>query len=64
VSRGPLRGPSGPDYFLVGTLHFDDMAAINRAFASPEGKACAADREVFAPNPEDFLMLLFDSEAA
>lgn len=64
VSRGPLRGPSAAEYFLVGALHFDDLAAIDRAFASPEGKACAADREILAPNREDFLMLLFDSEEA
>jgi uncharacterized protein (TIGR02118 family) len=63
VSRGPLRGPSGADYYLVGTLHFDDLAAIDRAFASPEGNACAADRRIFAPDDADFLMLLFDNEA-
>jgi len=33
---------------IVATLHFDDMAAITEAFASPEGRAAAADRRVLA----------------
>ena len=62
VSRGPVKSLSAnPSPYLVGTLYFDDMAAINKAFASPEGQACAADRKIFAPNESDFQMYLFDN---
>jgi uncharacterized protein (TIGR02118 family) len=62
VSRGPIKSlSSNPSPHLVGTLYFEDMAAINTAFASPEGQACAADRRIFAPNADDFQMYLFDS---
>jgi hypothetical protein len=44
----------------VATLHFDDLAAIEHAFATPEGQFCAADRQNLAPDKADFLMLLFD----
>jgi uncharacterized protein (TIGR02118 family) len=61
VSQGPIVTPQGPsDYHFVATLHFDDLDAIKRAFASPEGQLCAADRRNFAPDPASFLMLLFD----
>jgi uncharacterized protein (TIGR02118 family) len=61
VSTGPIRAAAGGgDYHLVATLHYDDVAAIQRAFASPEGQAAAADRRIFAPNDADVLMLLFD----
>ena len=61
VSHGPLLTPHGSsEYHLVATLHFDDLAAIKRAFATPEGQLCAADRHNLAPDPADFLMLLFD----
>jgi uncharacterized protein (TIGR02118 family) len=40
VSRGPIATPAGPsDVYLVATLHFDDLAAIRKAFASAEGQA-------------------------
>lgn len=62
VSQGPIMTPAGAsDFHFVSTLHFDDLAAIKRAFASPEGQACAADRRIFAPDPSQFLMLLFDN---
>lgn len=62
VSQGPIVTPHGTsDFHLVATLHFDDLAAIKTAFASPEGEICAADRRDLAPNPSDFLMFLFDS---
>lgn len=61
VSRGPIVQPAGgPEAYLVGTLHFDDMDAIRAAFASPEGQACAADRRVLAPDDGDVQMFLFD----
>jgi uncharacterized protein (TIGR02118 family) len=62
VSRGPIAGPAGAsDCHFAAILHFDDLTSIRRAFASPEGKACAADRRIFAPDDADVTMLLFDS---
>ncbi len=61
VSRGPIGMPAGgPDIHFVATLHFDDVASIRAAFATPEGQACAADRRLFAPDDADLMMLLFD----
>jgi uncharacterized protein (TIGR02118 family) len=63
ASRGPIVNPRGAsDVYLVGTLHFDDLQAIQRAFASPEGIACALDVPKYAP-PEDVQMFLFDDRA-
>ena len=60
VSEGPVMTPAGPSGFhLIATLYFDDMAAIQRAFASPEGQAAAADVQAFATGGVD--MFLFDS---
>ena len=62
VSQGPIVTPAGTsDFHFVATLHFDDLTAIKRAFASPEGQVCAADRRNFAPDPSEFVMVLFDS---
>ena len=62
VSRRPILTPAGgPEPYLIGTLHFDDLAAIRRAFATPEGQACAADRRVLAPDDGDVQMYLFDA---
>jgi len=61
VSRGPVLTPTGPEPYLVATLHFDDRVSILGAFASPEGKACAADRRVLAPNDADVQIHLFDT---
>ena len=59
VSRGPIATPAGPsNLHLVATLHFDDLAAIQSAFSSPEGKAAAADVAKFATGGVD--MLFFD----
>jgi uncharacterized protein (TIGR02118 family) len=60
VSQGPVVTPAGPSgLHLIATLHFDDLAAIQRAFASAEGQAAAADVQTFATGGVD--MLLFDS---
>jgi uncharacterized protein (TIGR02118 family) len=60
VSRGPVATPAGPSKFhLIATLHFDDVAAIGRAFASPEGQAAAADVQTFATGGAD--MFIFDN---
>jgi len=59
VSRGMVATPMGPSpYHLVAILHFDDMAAIKAAFASPEGQAAAADAASFSGDRVS--MLLFD----
>ncbi|MDR3559772.1 MAG: EthD family reductase [Candidatus Pacebacteria bacterium] len=61
ASRGSVIKVAG-DWipYLVATLYFDDLDSIKKAFASPEGKACAADRKILAPNESDLQMYLFD----
>ena len=57
VSQGPVGTPAGPSsYHLVATLHFDTVAAIQAAFASPEGQAAVADVGVFATGGVDIYM--------
>ena len=63
ISQGPIATPVGAqDVHLVGILYFDDMAAIQTAFSSPEGQAAGADRRRFAPDDSDVQMFLFDSQ--
>jgi uncharacterized protein (TIGR02118 family) len=63
VSDGPIAAPFGTsDVHLIGTLHFDDLAAIEKAFASPEGQAAGADRRLFAPDDSGFQMFIFDNK--
>jgi uncharacterized protein (TIGR02118 family) len=65
VSKGTIVALAGArDPYLVATLHFDSMSAIQAAFASELGKQCAADRRVLAPNDEDLQMFLFESSEA
>jgi len=45
VRRPPNREP---DYSGVVELWFDDVGAMKKAFASPEGQATSKDTEVFA----------------
>lgn len=60
VSQGPVATPGGPsDFHLIATLHFDDLAAIQRAFASAEGQAAVADVQTFATGGAD--MIFFDN---
>ena len=62
VARRPIMTPAGDiEPYLIGTLYFSDLAAMRRAFATPEGQACAADRRVLAPNDADVQMYLFDA---
>ena len=62
VSDGSIVTPVGdPDVYRIGTVHFDDLAAIKRAFASPEGQAAATDRRLYAPDDSGVQMFLFDS---
>ena len=65
ISKGPIVALAGAmDPYLVGTLHFDSLAAIKEAFASECGRACAADRRLFAPEDRDVQMFLFDDQDA
>lgn len=63
ISHGPIAVPAGTgDVYRIGTLSFDDLAALKAAFASPEGRAAAADRRLFAPDDSGVQMYLFDSK--
>lgn len=60
VSQGSVATPAGPSgYHLIATLEFDDLAAIQNAFASPEGQAAVADVGTFATGGVD--MVMFDT---
>ncbi|AVA25045.1 EthD family reductase (plasmid) [Rhizobium sp. CB3171] len=62
VSDGPIATVvGGSTIHRIGTLYFDDLAAIERAFASPEGQATRADRQLFAPDDSGVQMFLFDN---
>ena len=53
--------PAGPaPVHLVAALHFDNVAAIQAAFASPEGQAAGGDVAKFATGGVD--MLITDEE--
>jgi len=60
VSKGLIVSPSGNDQYLIATLHFDSLEAIQKAFATEVGQACATDRENLAPVSSDYQMYLFD----
>jgi uncharacterized protein (TIGR02118 family) len=60
VSNGPVASPAGASgVHLIAILEFDDVAAIQQAFASPEGQAAAADLQNFATGGAD--LFFFDS---
>jgi len=62
VSDGTIATPVGTsDVYRIGTLYFDDLAAIEKAFASPEGQAARTDRRLFAPDDSGVQMFLFDN---
>ena len=62
MSHGDIRSPHGSDAaWMIGTLEFDDLASIQRAFESEAGKACAVDRRKFAPDDSTFQMFMFDA---
>jgi uncharacterized protein (TIGR02118 family) len=62
VSRRPVATLVGDrEPYLIGTLHFDDLASIRAAFASPEGRACAEDRRLLAPGKDEVQMYLFET---
>lgn len=61
VNNGVIGTPVAPGgVHLVATLEFDDLAAINAAFASPEGQAAAADLANFADGGVE--LLAFDTK--
>jgi uncharacterized protein (TIGR02118 family) len=61
VSRGGVGAlTGGAPYHLAAMLHFDSMAAMQAALASPEGQATAADLANFADAGVE--LLIFDSE--
>jgi uncharacterized protein (TIGR02118 family) len=60
VSKGPVATPAGPSgIYLVAELTFDDMAAVQAAFGSAEGRATAADVPKFASGGVD--LMFFDT---
>ena len=62
VSQGPVATPAGASPFhLIATLTFDNLAAIQAAFGSAEGKAAAADVPTFASGGAD--MIMYDTKA-
>jgi len=62
TSVGPITTlGSAADTYLVAVLHFDSLAAMRAAFASPEGQACGADRRKLASD-DGFQTFLFDSK--
>jgi uncharacterized protein (TIGR02118 family) len=63
TSVGDIGTPQGPsNYHLIAFLHFDDVAAIQNAFASPEGQAAAGDLKNFATGGVE--ILIFDTRPA
>lgn len=63
VSSGPISTLTGPsDIYLIGAVCFDDAQAMQEAFASPEGRACAADRQIYAPDSSGVQIFAFDTE--
>jgi len=62
VSQGPIRVLAGSsDVYLIGTVYFDDFEAMQKAFASPEGQATAADRQLYAPDDTGVQIFAFDT---
>lgn len=61
VSTGGIGSPAGPTgNHLIATLQFDGLEDIQKAFASLEGQAAAADIASFADGGAD--MLIFDEK--
>ncbi len=61
VSQGPVVSAAGPSgIYLIATLTFDSVAAVQSAFGSAEGKATAADVPKFATGGAD--ILFFDAK--
>jgi uncharacterized protein (TIGR02118 family) len=62
VSSAPVSVLAGPsDVFLIGAVYFDDLESMQKAFASPEGRATAADRRIYAPDDTGVQIFAFDT---
>jgi uncharacterized protein (TIGR02118 family) len=62
VSSGPVSVLAGPtDVHLIGAVYFDNLEAMVKAFASPEGRATAADRRLYAPDDTGIQIFAFDT---
>ncbi|MFC5742943.1 EthD family reductase [Dyella tabacisoli] len=62
VSDGPIAALIGASLVhRIGTLYFDDLAAMKKALASAEGQAAGADRRLFAPDDSGVQIFLFDN---
>ena len=60
LSKGQITTPTGPStYHRVGTLRFDSWDALQKAVASAEGQATAADVMSFATG--GVTLLFFDT---
>jgi uncharacterized protein (TIGR02118 family) len=60
ISQGPVATPAGPaGVHLMAILTFNNMAAVQAAFGSPEGRATAADVPKFASGGAD--IMFFDT---
>jgi uncharacterized protein (TIGR02118 family) len=63
VSKSPIISTTDDlETYLIGTLHFDSLEAIKTAFASPQGKECAADRRILVADDDKIQIYLFDTE--
>ncbi|HEY5391105.1 MAG TPA: EthD family reductase [Hanamia sp.] len=62
ISKSPIISTTGDDEtYLIGTLHFDSLNDIKAAFASPQGKACAADRRILVEDDKNIQIYLFET---
>ncbi|TPM35317.1 EthD family reductase [Mesorhizobium sp. B2-3-5] len=62
ISSGPVTVIAGrPDVHLIATVYFDDLDAMKKGFASPEGQAAGADRRLYAPDESGVQMFVFDT---
>ena len=62
ISAGPVtQMGAASDAYLVAILYFPSLAAIQQAFATDLGKACAADRRILAAD-DRVQMFLYDDK--
>lgn len=64
VSMPPILSPTGhSDTYMIAHLYFDSLEDMKKAFATEEGKACAADRKILAPDNADVQIYLYDTKS-
>lgn len=62
ISKGNIISTTGnEETFLIGTLYFDSLDAIKKAFDTEIGRQCAADRKILAPGNEQIQIYLYDT---